>query len=111
MYYKHVHRHTVHTHTHNRSLSQGSFALIKHFNAIYVSILMAKVFYDRIGVCMVKCSDLAQKAVFLPSLGVRMGCIHPYIIDYITFFFSDLCCQMTSGVVYRLGSKYLFARV
>ncbi len=33
------------------------------------------------------------------------------IIDYITFFSSDLCCQMTSGVVYRLGSKDLFPRV
>lgn len=50
-------------------------------------------------------------SIFLPSLGVKTGCIHPYIIDYITFFPSDLCCQMTTGVVYRLGSKDFFPRV
>ncbi len=41
----------------------------------------------------------------------RCSHITKNIIDYITFFSSDLCCQMTSGVVYRLGSKDLFPRV
>lgn len=47
-------------------------------------------------------------SIFLPSMGVRTGCIHTYIIDYITFFFNDLCFQMTTGVVYHLASKDFF---
>lgn len=55
-------------------------------------------------------------SIFLPSLGVRTGCILPYIIDYITFFFqwpilsNDHWCGLPFGLK-RLLSSSIFPAV